>query len=97
MILAEVPSYVSGYLTKHSESLDREWLDQHEGFGSALLGDRLCRPAIPEQIMVLTRSAMHFTSVTKKQYRPPLPQAPDDAVRLYWQRDEDFKDHSMLQ
>ena len=90
--------YVPGYLTKHSESLDREWLDQHGGFGSALPGDRLWRPAILEQIMVLTRSAVHFTCVTKRKYRPPLPQAPDDdAIRLYRQRDEDFKDHSMLQ
>ena len=41
---------------------------------------------------------MHFANVTKKQYRPPLPHAPDDdAVRFYRQRDEDFKDHSMLQ
>ena len=45
-----------------------------------------------------SRSAVHFTSVTKKKYRPPLPQAPDDdAVRLYQQRDEDFKDHFMLE
>ena len=48
--------YVSGHLTKHSERLDREWLDQHEGFGSALLAARVWRPAIPEEIMVLTHA-----------------------------------------
>ena len=91
--------YVAGYVSKHAEHWNGDWLSEATSPLSAGLNVcRWWRPCEAEMVMTLARESMVLISCDHKDYRPPAFGQPEDAVlRLYRQRSLDQEHLTCLQ
>lgn len=91
--------YVNGYVSKHSENWQTQWLSEAQDPMSAALN--VCRwwhPCEAEMVMTLAREAMVFMSCDHKDYRPPsFTQGEDAVLHLYRRRAQSLCDLSCLE